>query len=138
MHEPYEDDEDYDDDDYNYDYDNNPYDPYKSYFQFDVGNAPLSDWSKNMIDDIVKDSFGINSITGFPYKMFPVNSWNPSTDKGNSLQYLGSNYQGSPIWKKQYFVVDKINNEYKMHLQDHAHHFVSQPTYYKGLFDILN
>lgn len=135
MHEPYEDDEDYDDQ-YDYDY-KNPYDPYQFYFKFDVGNTPLSDWIKNMIDDMIKDPFDITA-NGFPYKMFPVNSWNPSTDKGNSLQYLGSNYQGSPIWKKQYFVIDKINNHYKMHLQAHARHFVSQPVYYKGLFEILN
>jgi hypothetical protein len=70
-------------------------------------------------------------------KKFPVNSWNPNAG-GNSLQYLGSNYQGSPIWKKQYFAFDPINTEYKMHIQAHAAHFINQPIYYKGLFDILN
>lgn len=136
MHEPYDDEEDgYDDDQYDYE---NTYDPYKFYFKFDVGNTPLSEWIQNMINDIAKDPFGINSINGFPYKVFPVNSWNPDTGKGNTYQYLGSNYQNSPIWKKQYFAIDKINIEYKLHIQAHAKHFIEQPHYYRSMFDILN
>lgn len=139
MYEPYEDDEDdgYDDSEYNYD-DNDQYDPYKFYFKFDVGNTPLSDWIQNMINDIVQNPFGINSIPGFPYKMFPVNSWNPNTGKGDTYQYLGSNYQGTPIWKYKHFICDKLNMQYLSHLQAHAVHFVQQPAYYKGMFDILN
>lgn len=137
MHEPYDDEDGYYDDQYDYD---NPesLNPYKFYFKFDVDNTPLSDWIKNMIDDMMKDPFGTNSIEGFPYKMFPVNSWNPDTAKNKGFQYLGSNYQGSAIWKKQYFAIDKINIEYKLHLQSHASHFINQPNYYNGLFDILN
>lgn len=135
MHEDYED-EDYDDE---YDYDHpslNP--PYKWFFKFDVGpDTPLSKWINDMVNNFMESGEMIN-IPGFPPKMFPVNSWTPDTGKGNSFQYLGSNYQGSPIWKKQYFVVDKMNNEYTLHLQSHAQHFIKQPTYYKGLFDILN
>lgn len=140
MHQDDENDE-YDDDQYDYDHPSlNPY-----YYKFDVGpDHPVSKW----INDIVNNFMGsskdfnltsemLNNISGFAPKMFPVNSWNPNTgDKG--FQYLGSNYQNSPIWKKQYFVVDKINNDYKLHLQDHVMHFVMQPYYYKGLFDILN
>lgn len=150
MHEPYDDnndDEDYDDHNYDYDY-QNPYEPYKFYFQFDVGNTSLSDWLEDMINKWIGpndiNSFGglydlgIVNIPGFPAKKFPVNSWNPDTGKDNAFQYLGSNYQNSPIWKKKYFVVDKINAEYKLHIQSHVKHFVSQPTYYSGLFDILN
>ena len=137
MHEPYEDDEDYNDDDYNYN-DGNPYDPYKFYFKFDVGNSPLSEWIQNMINDIVKDPFSINNITGFPYKLFPVNSWNPDTAKQTGFQYLGSNYQNSPIWKTQYFAIDHLNSYYKLHIQSHAKHFIEQPYYYRGMFDILN
>lgn len=135
----YDDDQDdgYNDDQYDYD-DAESINPYKFYFKFDVGNTPLSDWIKNMIDDIVKDPFGLNNISGFPAKKFPVSSWNPDTGKDNTYQYLGSNYQGNTIWKKKYFAIDKINIAYKMHLQSHAKHFVLQPTYYKGLFDILN
>lgn len=140
MHEPYEEEEDddgYNDDHYDYDY-QSPYNPYQFYFKFDVGNTPLSDWIKNMIDNIVKDPFSMNTVDGFPYKMFPVNSWSPDTGKGNTYQYLGSNYQNSPIWKKKYFVLNKIEIDYKLHLQSNAKHFILQPTYYKGLFEILN
>lgn len=137
MHDPY-DDEDYDDD--QYDYDHPSLNPYQYYFKFDIGpNTPLSQWLSDIVNDFMGagEDYKMINIPGFPSKMFPVNSWNPNTG-GNSFQYLGSNYQGSPIWKKQYFAVDKFNNEYKLHLQAHAGHFVKQPTYYRGMFDILN
>ena len=131
MHEDYDDNE-YDDDDY--DYDHPSLNPYYYYFKFDVSaDSPLSKWLSDMFNSIP-----LNNVTGFPFVSLPVNSWNPDTGKGNSFQYLGSNYVGNPIWKTKYFAIDKINIEYKLHLQTHAKHFVSQPTYYKGLFDILN
>ena len=132
MHEPYDEDDDgYDDDQYNYD-DNHPY---QFYFKFDVSGKPLSDWIQNLINDTLNIT---TNTSDFPNVLFPVNSWNPSTGKDNTYQYLGSNYQNSPVWKKQYFVIDKINNNYKLHIQNHAKHFIQQPVYYKGLFDILN
>ena len=135
MHEPYDEDLEYDDQ-YNYDY-GNQYDPYKFYFKFDVNsNSSLSDWLNNLFKDI--GSYSVTNIPGFPIVSFPVNSWNSNTEKGNSFQYLGSNYQGSQIWKKKYFISDPINIEYKLHLQAHAKYFIQQPTYYNGLFDILN
>jgi hypothetical protein len=127
MNEPYDEDDEYDEDYYNYDY-SDQYDPYKFYFKFDI----------DQINNLFKDIFSISNIPGFPIVSFPVNSWNSNTEKGNSFQYLGSNYQGSPIWKKKYFISDPINNEYRLHLQAHAKHFVEQPVYYQGLFDILN
>lgn len=138
MHDPYDDEEDdgYDDEHYNYDY-SDQYDPYKFYFKFDVDqNSSLSDWITNLLNDI--STYNIQNIPGFPVVSFPVNSWNSNTEKGNSFQYLGSNYQGSPIWKKKYFISDPINTEYKLHLQAHAKYFIEQPIYYKGLHDILN
>jgi len=135
MHEPYDEDHEYDDQ-YNYDY-GNQYDPYKFYFKFDVNsNSSLSDWLNNLFKDI--SSYSVTNIPGFPIVSFPVNSWNSNTEKGNSFQYLGSNYQGSQIWKNKYFISDPINIEYKLHLQAHAKYFIQQPTYYNGLFDILN
>lgn len=143
MHEDYYDD-DYDDEDY-YDYDNNQYDPYKFYFKFDVGaDSPISDMINKWFN-LSQDSFnGLHwysfptNIDGWPVIKLPVSSWNPDTGKDNSFQYLGSNYQGSPIWKKKYFVFDPINTEYKLHLQQYATYFIQQPIYYKGMFDILN
>ena len=127
MNDPYEEEDDgYDD---SHDYDNNNSNPYKWYFQFDIGhNTPFSDW----ITDI------INNINDFPSIQFPVNSWNPNTVNDKKFQYLGSNYYGEGIWKSKYFVFDPIYNEYKQHIQSHATYFIQQPKYYKGLFDILN
>lgn len=145
MHEPYDEDDEYDDDQYNYDY-GDQYDPYKFYFKFDVDGTPLSAWINDIINNMFKNpldqtdsGYNITNVPGFPVFAFPVNSWNPNnTGKGNSFQYLGSNYYKENIWKKKYFISDPINTEYKLHLQAHAKHFVSQPNYYNGLFEILN
>lgn len=136
MHEEYEDDN-YDDDEY--DYDHPSLNPYQWFFKFDVSqDSPLSSWISDLINNVMKNDNDIQNVPGFPYKMFPVNSWNPDTGKGNSFQYLGSNYAGQPIWKKKYFVHDKLQTEYTNHLQKYAAHFIKQPHYYKGLFEILN
>jgi hypothetical protein len=137
MNDPYEDDDEYDDDQYNYDY-NDQHDPYKFYFKFDVGNTPLSEWIQKTIGDMINGSYDIANIPSFPFKKFPVNSWNPNTENNQKFQYLGSNYAGEPIWKTKYFAYDPINGIYKNHLQSNAAHFIKQPNYYKGLFDILN
>lgn len=149
MHDPYDDEDDgYSDDDYDQDY---PKDnPYQWYYKFDIGpDTPISKWISDIVNNIVdpldksiwdkiNNEWGIKDTKNFKSQKFPVNSWNPGTVKGYSFQYLGSNYQGSPIWKKQYFAVDKISIEYIMHLQSHAKHFLNQPVYYEGMFEILN
>jgi hypothetical protein len=140
MYDPYEydDDDEYEDDQYNYDY-NDQYDPYKFYFKFDVGmNSPISDWLNNLFNNIDVNGYNIQNVSDFPVFQFPVNSWNPNAGQGNSYQYLGSNYASQPIWKKKYLVSDPINQQYKLHLQAHAKHFIQQPIYYNGMFDILN
>lgn len=144
MHEPYDDhDDEYDDDQYDHDH---PSNPYQWYYKFDVGpNTPMSSWLSEMINKWIgpntfnnlSETWGMVNVPGFPAKKFPVNSWNPNT-VNNKFQYLGSNYQGNPIWKTQYFAIDKINLNYKLHIQAHAKHFVTQPYYYNGMFDILN
>lgn len=132
MHDPYDDEDDgYDDEHYNYDY-GDQYDPYKFYFKFDVTNSPLSEWIQKTITDMFNNTFDKN------VSKFPVNSWNPNTDENKSSQYLGSNYQGQPIWKKKYFISQPIQQMYKNHIATHAYHFINQPHYYKGMFDILN
>jgi len=139
MHEDYEDD--------NYDDDNsqdNLESHYKKYFKFDP--TAWDAWGKFLMDalnDIVEYPSNVwyiapKFVDGFPYKSIPVNSWNPNTGKDSSYQYLGSNYQGQQIWKKKYFVIDPIDQMYRSHLQSNAVHFLKQPHYYKGLFDILN
>lgn len=143
MHEPYDDDEDSYDENDSHEY---PYDPYQWYYKFDMSPySPISNWLNDLLSkwiysaDIkdLTDGWEFVSIPGFSAKQFPVNSWYPNT-ASNKLQYLGSDYQGSPIWKTKYLFVDKIDMNYKLHIQSHAPHFVKQPSYYRGMFDILN
>jgi len=137
MYEDYDDDEDeYDDDQYDYDHPSaNPY----YYFKFDVSaDSPLSKWLTDMFSNIDYWNQIESIVSGFPVFSVPVNSWNPNAGKDNSFQYLGSNYYGQQVWKKKYFISDPINQEYKLHIQAHAKHFVLQPDYYGGLFEILN
>jgi hypothetical protein len=132
MHEEY----DYDDEEHDYD---NAKDPYKHYFKFDPAAWDAwGKWLQDALNDIVESSPNVWYIQGFPSKSFPVNSYFSSTGKDKTFQYLGNNYQGSQIWKKKYFILDPINIEYKKHIESHASYFLHQPSYYKGLFDILN
>jgi hypothetical protein len=134
MNDPYDDEDDeYDDDYYNHDY-SHQYDPYKFYFKFDVNqNSQLSEWISKMINDIFKKDYDFDKMI-----VFPVNSWNPNTANDKKFQYLGSNYNGEPIWKKKYFVHDVLQTQYLNHLQSHASYFIQQPLHYKSLYDILN
>lgn len=126
-----------DDDDYNYD---DSQDKYKHYFKFDP--AAWDAWGKwlyEAMNDIVASSPNVWYIgPGFDKKSFPVNSYFSNTGKDKTLQYLGNNYQNQPIWKSKYFVNDPIAIEYINHIQNHSVHFILQPHYYKGMFDILN
>ena len=141
MNDPYDEDDGYDDDQYNYDNQN------IWYFKFDISQNPsfskyINDIVNNIINpldesimDQIDKAWGINNKSE---SVFPVNSWNSNTGKTKPFQYLGSNYNKEPIWKSKYFVVNKINTEYKLHIQKHVVYFLKQPNYYKGLFDILN
>jgi hypothetical protein len=132
MHEDYE---DYDDEEYN----NNPEDKYKHYFKFDpTAWDAWGKWLYDSLNDIVESSPNVWYIGGLPAQKFPVNSYFSSTGKDFSFQYLGNDYNGHQIWKTKYFISDPINIEYRAHLQSNAKHFLSQPTHYKGMFDILN
>ena len=137
--EPYDEDDNYEDD--------NKYYPdggmHKHYFKFD--NAAWDAWGKWLYDamkDIVESDAHVwytpTYIKGWPTKKFPVNYADSNTGKGNSFQYLGSNSYGEPIWKKKYFIRDELNDKYKKHIIANAKHFLTQPNYYKSLFDILN
>lgn len=132
-----ESDEEYDDyDDEYYDYDYPKSNPNQWYFTFDTSpNSPISSWIMNIFNDLGY-SLG-QPIPGFPLKKFPVNSWNPNT-VNNKFQYLGSNYDNEPIIKSKYFVIDSMHIQYTNHLKSHVSHFLRQPLYYKGMFDILN
>lgn len=113
---------------------------HKNYFKFDPDAWDA--WGKMLYDtlnDIVEYPSNVWYISSsFPKGSLPVSSWSPNAGKGKSFQYLGSNYQGSSIWKKKYFICDRLEIIYRNHIQSHAVHFVNQPSYYKGMFDILN
>jgi hypothetical protein len=134
MHEEYDNyDDDYDDSQDNLE------DKYKHYFKFDP--EAWDAWGKMLYDtlnDIVDVSTNVWYVGGFPSKKFPVNDYFSSTGSSQYSLYLGNNHNNEPIWKKKYFVYDKISTSYIKHLQANAKHFVQQPAYYKGLFDILN
>ena len=137
MHEEYDDYYDYEEND---DSQDNLESQYKHYFKFDP--EAWDAWGKmlyNSLNDIVENSPSVWYIgPGFGKKSFPVNSYFSNTEKSKNFQYLGINYQKQPIWKKEYFVQVGLAREYLNHIQSHAVHFVLQPHYYKGLFDILN
>lgn len=135
MHEDYEY-NDYDDyDDSQDDLENK----YKHYFKFDP--EAWDAWGKMLYDalnDIVESSPNVWYIGGFPASKFPVSSYFSNTGKDKTFQYLGNNYQQTPVWKKKYFISDPLNDKYVKHLESHAVHFMQQPHYYKGMFDIQN
>lgn len=130
------------DDNYDDDYDDsqdNLDSPYKHYFKFDPQAWDV--WTKLFIDpfkDVVEPYPNVWYIYGQPHKSFPVNSYFSNTGSNPSFQYLGNNYDGVKVWKQKYFASDPIQTCYIKHLQQHAVHFMRQPHYYKGLFDILN
>ena len=129
------------DDNYNDDHDyDDSQDKYKHYFKFDPDAWDVwGKWLQNALNDIVESSSNVWYIgPGFGKKSLPVNSYFSNTGKQKSFQYLGNNYQNNPIWKKKYFVSDKLSTQYLNHIKSHAVHFVLQPHYYKGMFDILN
>ena len=121
-------------------------DPYKFYFQIDT------EWLKKYMDNLFKGvNFnkldGIENLfnyspsvlpEGFKPISLPVSSWLSSIAGDNSSLYLGNNYWNEGVWKKKHFIQDKLANEYVKHLQSHAGHFLQQPKYYKGLYEILN
>lgn len=106
----------------------------KHYFKIDVGNLNnfwgFSEWIKDVISQI--DNLPV-SVS------FPVNDLIPNTAGGlNSPLYLGNNHFNEGVWKMKYFVYNPIQIQYVRHLESNAVYFISQPNYYRGLYDILN
>jgi hypothetical protein len=137
MHEPYDDDyyEDNYDDSHHYDQNKSNLD--KFYFKFYVDSTPLSDWIKNAIEDMIKNTppkkIDWKSVS------LPMTGFVPSyTGELNTPLYVGNNQYQEQVWKSKYFVEDRIDIEYKNHIKNHAVHFIQQPLYYKGMFEILN
>jgi hypothetical protein len=127
-------------------------DPYKFYFQIDTEwvkkymdsliNKIEYKWiSKEAIEDALKNLSNYNTPLlpdGFSPIALPVNSLFSSTEDDKKSLYLGNNYWNEGVWKMKYFIQNKLASEYVNHLQSHARHFLQQPKYYKGLYEILN
>jgi len=127
--------DEYDEDEYNYypdEYNNK---------QFKLNWQAWQSWLKQAIEDIVEEEnnvwvFGNNTNQS---KKFPVSDGLPKGAWGDKyFAYLGSNHYEEAVWKRKYFVIDEIDQQWKKHIQEHAVHFVKNPSYYKGLHDILN
>lgn len=69
------------------------------------------------------------------YVSFPMTNMFSYTGEVKAPLYMGNNQYGDGIYKT---IFDPFKYEYINHLQKHAGYFVSQPSYYKGMFDILN
>jgi hypothetical protein len=134
VQEPYDDDENDDNDSLDY-----SQDPYKHLFKFD--EDAWEAWGKFLYDALGDMSKYSNQwyVYGWDPKKFPVNSYSSNTGKAKKgFQYLGVNYFNEGVFKSKYFIVNSIDIEYIKHIQQHAVYFLKQPSYYKGLYDILN
>jgi len=131
------------DDNYEDDYDDSSQDnlesQHKNYFKFDPDAWDA--WGKMLyeaLNDIVEYPSNVWYIgPGFD-KSLPVNDYFSNAGSFKNSLYLGNNHYKEPVYKTKYFVHDKLETQYKNHLVANAVHFLKQPNYYMGLFDILN
>ena len=128
------------------------HDPYKFYFQIDTEwvkkymdsllNKIEYKWiTKEVIEDALKNLSNYNTPLlpdGFSPISLPVNDYFSNTVGDKTSLYLGNNQYNEGIWKMKYFVYNKLQKEYELHLQSHAGYVVNEPRYYKSLFEILN
>lgn len=126
--------EDYDDDEYNYypEYNNYGYPSYSKNFNIDW--AAWEKWLADTIKEIVNEDDNVWLLGN--YKSPNKNTNKKLNDK--YFMYLGSNANDEAVWKSKYFINKTIDRKYKNHISQHAVYFLNQPSYYKGLFDILN
>jgi hypothetical protein len=132
------------DDHYDDDYDDSSQDnlesQHKNYFKFDPGAWDA--WGKMLyeaLNDIVEYPSNVWYIgPGFDKGSLPVNDYFSKSGNFKNSLYLGNNHYKEPVYKTKYFVHNKLDTEYRNHLVSNAVHFLQQPTYYEGLFDILN
>tara|TARA_B100001778_G_scaffold273422_1_gene235850 strand:- start:4128 stop:4538 length:411 start_codon:yes stop_codon:yes gene_type:complete len=126
----------YDDDEFkNYPHEYNEY-GYPKQFKFDWD--AWESWLLQAMEEIVQEN-NVWYFGGGNKDKSQINKPKSNSPLGDKyFAYLGSNNFQEPIWKNKYFVVDKIDKEYNAHIIAHAKHFLSQPQYYKSLFDIMN
>jgi hypothetical protein len=143
MYDEEPEDQEYDDDEYKNFPDGGQFNNYNEYgypkeFKFDWASWEL--WLKDVLKDIEEDNNvwffgGQNLKKNTDSNKLPSNK-NKWTDK--YFIYLGSNVYDEAIWKTKFFIKESLDIEYKNHIAAHPAHFLKQPHYYKGMFDILN
>lgn len=132
--------ENYDDDEYKYYPQYNDYGYPMNSKKFDIDWAAWELWLSDALKEIVQEN---PSTWSFGYKSNASKKINCNNTKKDSLGdkhfiYLGSNGHDEAIWKKKFFVLNKLEQDYKNHISSNAAHFLRQPNYYKSMFDILN
>jgi hypothetical protein len=127
-------------------------DPYKFYFQIDTEwvkkymdsliNKIEYKWiSKDIIEDVLNNLSNYNTPLlpdGFSPIALPVNDYFSNTAGDKTSLYLGNNHHNEGVWKMKYFISNPLQGEYIKHLNVYAVHFLKQPHYYKGMFEIMN
>jgi len=130
----------YDDDDYEDNSQDNLESQHKNYFKFDPDAWDA--WGKMLyeaLNDIVEYPSNVWYVgPGFDKGSLPVNDYFSKSGNFKNSLYLGNNHYKEPVYKTKYFVHNKLDTEYRNHLVSNAVHFLQQPNYYEGLFDILN
>lgn len=140
----------YDNDPEYNDYDDDEYKQYPEYNDYGYPKQFSFDWSawELWLADAIKEIYEENNT----WIVGSYNKEEPNKDKSKKKQqktsnskwsddyfmYLGNNAFQEPIWKMKYFLIDEISQAYKKHIVANAKHFLQQPEYYKGMFDILN
>ena len=123
MHEPYDDDFEEQEDYYKKD---NAQNQYEKFFSIDPSLwAKYGNWFNEIADGLFQSEPNVWIVASNNFK------------KAYGTYYVGSNIHNSDIYK-QNILIDKLNIEYKNHIKSHAKHFLEQPNYYKGMFEILN
>lgn len=130
--------EDYDDDDYKY----YPQDDQSIPFSFDWNIWEL--WLSEVIKEIVaeEDKDSVSWTFTFPNysssKQINANKSLDDQEASKKFIYLGQNLFDEGMWKYKYFVKNYINIEYQQHLISNAKYVLSQPLYYRSLYEIMN
>lgn len=140
INEPYSEDDEYDE--YS-DYDKYKQNYSKHFFKFD--QQAWDAWGKWLYDamkDIVESSpnvwYTASNVQGFPVQKFPVNDSMSNSTANSKTLYYGQNHYDEAIWKYKYFVKKELDIMYTNHIIANAKHTVSQPNYYRNMFEILN
>ena len=126
--------EDYDDDEYNY------YPEYGEYGctdyskKFNIDWAAWEKWLEKAIKEIVEED---NNVWVFGHKLLENTKDTKKLDD-KYFMYLGSNHYDEAVWKSKYFIINQLEQDYKNHISARPTYFLNQPSYYKGLFEILN